>query len=252
MPVTEGAFISRVAGFSNEVEQVNKSGLPDDLQLNNDRLGSSGSETTRSLFQAARNAVDLLSGRARESSQSRSRSRSRSRSSHSRPNRNQGAGDLIAPAVPARHVHCPATMERRLVKTGEANGVTVYVPQCEGSGFHTEDTLRELSALARVLLCLAEVFEVPQNRIAIVAGESADMGCGHTGDPSWPLLFPASLQSRGAGVDPAFWFGEFCHALAHCSAGPEHCTEHAWIYQALMAQHLYAFIGVFSSTYRRR
>ncbi|CAK0851820.1 unnamed protein product [Prorocentrum cordatum] len=95
-----------------------------------------------------------------------------------------------------------------------------------------------LRGLADTLGLLAvRVFEVPLRCLAISV-EPASPGaddCGHLGAEG-PLLFSWRLFEQVQ--DPGFWFGEFCHALAHKAVGAGHLgSSHTMAMQALYAWH---------------
>lgn len=54
--------------------------------------------------------------------------------------------------------------------------------------------------------------------------ESPVGDCHHGARRHWPLLFSAGLRPA---AESSFWFGEFCHALAHRSTGPGHGAHHS-------------------------
>lgn len=166
--------------------------------------------------------------------------------------------NLVAPALPARSVRCPAAPERRLRRAGHARGrrgerVAVYrVQRLEMRGLELargyDASEKELDDLAVVLQGLVSVFQLDCDCVAIVNGDVVttqdDKGdCHHGARRHWPLLFSAGLRPA---AESSFWFGEFCHALAHRSTGPGHGAHHSRVMQILMAQHFDAFAQHFS------
>ncbi|CAJ1348028.1 unnamed protein product, partial [Effrenium voratum] len=147
---------------------------------------------------------------------------------------------LLTPALPARSVRCPPVPERRLSRCGSARRVCVFQassPAGPGAlGRRYEAPERELDELAAVLLNLVAVFRLDADVVAIVNGDELedDGECHHGARRSWPLLFSAGLRPP---AETGFWFGEFCHALAHRSTGPGHGARHSRVMQILMAQH---------------
>jgi len=125
-------------------------------------------------------------------------------------------------------------------------------PQRVRRAHHCHGLNGKLAALAGMLWSLAEeVFRIPGENVALVLEPHGCCGdCGHQDfGASWPLLFPVGLRAE-VGEDPAFWFSEFCHALAHRSEGPEHSSRHARVGQALLARYLPAFSRAFGRSLR--
>eukprot|EP00438_Fugacium_kawagutii_P007163 Skav231638 [mRNA] locus=scaffold1135:173981:200700:+ [translate_table: standard] len=156
---------------------------------------------------------------------------------------------LVAPALPARSVRCPAAPERRLRRAGHARGrrgerMAVYrVQRLEMRGLELargyDASQKELDDLAVVLQNLVSVFRLDPDCVAIVNGDVVttqqdDKGeCHHGARRHWPLLFSAGLRPA---AESSFWFGEFCHALAHRSTGPGHGAHHSRVLGAARCQ----------------
>eukprot|EP00929_Paragymnodinium_shiwhaense_P066162 TRINITY_DN33156_c0_g1_i2.p1 TRINITY_DN33156_c0_g1~~TRINITY_DN33156_c0_g1_i2.p1 ORF type:complete len:2171 (-),score=491.00 TRINITY_DN33156_c0_g1_i2:138-6650(-) len=228
---------------------VNESGLPDDLLgiCDEDFVFGGGRQTD--VLSAAADAMSILRGRYGRSGDSSGAS---------------GNGTLMSKALPARSVRCPATRARKLIPVGRlpvpgsgemavflaVDGAADAEQALEGglSGVISRSHVRrsELETFAALLAKLAgEVFRAPGDRVAVILESKHDEGwgdgCGNQeGSAAWPLLFAARLF-REVGQDAAFWFGEFCHALGHRVEGPEHCTRHLRVTQALMSKYLPAF-----------
>ena len=237
-----GGFGSFGGGSELGSKAVNELGLPDELLR---ALGGDGRATGSSEGDALAAAEEALASLRRRSGGG---------------GRSSGEEDdhLVAPALPARSVRCPAAPERRLKRAANARGrrgerVAVYnVQRPEMRGLQLargyDASQRELDELASVLQGLVSVFRLDSDCVAIVNGDVVtaqdDKGeCHHGARRHWPLLFSAGLRPP---AESSFWFGEFCHALAHRSTGPSHGAHHSRVMQILMAQYFDAFAQHFS------
>jgi len=243
-------------GVGREVDlrpgaSVNELGLPEELLQG---LGAAGSAPEASEGDAVAAAAEAVSLMRRLGSAQRTASD------------DEGQDDaLVSPPLPARSVRCAALPGRRLRRAGEvralcaASGrrcsVAIFESEPPSARFAAlsaegryEASPRELEQLAAVLVNLAHVFGLDTHCVAIVQGDNIGHGekgseCSHTAQRSWPLLFSAGLRPP---VESAFWFGEFCNALAHRSTGPSHSAHHTRVMQVLMAQYFDAFARSFS------
>lgn len=160
--------------------------------------------------------------------------------------------EVNMPARRARSVRMVALPARKLVDSGRirimrgAGEVKLLAPETQGSRVEQICRTEAAHSFAELLGHLAtQVFEVPIDCLAIsVEPEASCTGdCGHLGHGQI-LLFSWELYSREQ--NPSFWFGEFCHALAHKAVGDGHLgSTHALVMQALLAWHLPAFARCF-------
>ncbi|CAE7854229.1 unnamed protein product, partial [Symbiodinium microadriaticum] len=230
---------------------VNELGLPEELLQG---LGAAGSAPEASEGDAVAAAAEAVSLMRRLGFAQRAASDDEGQD-----------GALVSPPLPARSVRCAALPGRRLRRAGEvralcaASGrrcsVAIFESEPPSARFAAlsaegryEASPRELEQLAGVLVNLAHVFGLDTRCVAIVQGDNIGHGekgseCSHTAQRSWPLLFSAGLRPP---VESAFWYGEFCNALAHRSTGPSHSAHHTRVMQVLMAQYFDAFARSFS------
>jgi len=160
----------------------------------------------------------------------------------------QRAMNIELPARAARSLRLRPKPPRRLQPRGvlaisRAEFVSVLA-QPDIAGVERLVEGRAMQSFARLLARLATVvFDVPLSCLAIVVEMSEERGdCGFLGFGD-PLLFSWNLFERIQ--DPSYWFGEFCHALAHRAVGEGHlCSSHATAMQALFAWHLPAFVRI--------
>eukprot|EP00434_Breviolum_minutum_P029399 symbB.v1.2.025999.t1/scaffold2562.1/size76343/8 len=118
---------------------------------------------------------------------------------------------------------------------GVQNTLVSMASLCTLNATHgiSDASQRELDELASVLQGLVSVFRLDSDCVAIVNGDVVtaqdDKGeCHHGARRHWPLLFSAGLRPP---AESSFWFGEFCHALAHRSTGPSHGAHHSRVPQ---------------------